>query len=66
VKRFDPKARPKLEKMLSEYLNYVKKWKAEPDNWGGTLNYTSLQILEQAIENAGSLDKGKVKESPGD
>lgn len=33
VRPFDPKAGPKLEEIPSEYLDYEKKWKAEPDHW---------------------------------
>lgn len=43
------------------YENHVKKWKVEPDHWGGTLNYASLQIVEQAIAKAGSLDREKLR-----
>jgi branched-chain amino acid transport system substrate-binding protein len=49
-------------KGAKEYFDaYLKKWKLPPDHWGGNLNYTSLQIIEQAIEKAGSLDREKIR-----
>jgi len=31
-----------------------------PDGWASPVTYASLQILEQAIEKAGTLDRKKV------
>ena len=54
VRPFDPKARPKLEKMPSEYLNYVKKWKAEPDHWGGTISYANFRFQSRLLRRQGA------------
>jgi len=43
------------------YDNYLKKWKVEPDHGGGPSTYASLQVLEQAIEKAGTLDRETLK-----
>jgi len=34
-----------------------------PDNWASPVTYASLQVLEQAIERAGTLDRKKVLET---
>lgn len=34
----------------------------EPDRWGSAFAYASLQILEQAIERAGTIDRKKVRD----
>ncbi len=41
--------------------DYLKKWKMPPDHWGGPITYANLEILEQAIEKAGSLDREKIR-----
>src|SRR4030042_1323874 len=45
-----------------EYFErHVKRWKTEPDRWGSAFAYASLQILEQAIEKVGSIDRKKIR-----
>jgi branched-chain amino acid transport system substrate-binding protein len=34
-----------------------------PDGWASPVTYASLQVLEQAIEKAGTLDRKKVLET---
>jgi len=41
---------------------HVKRWEKEPDRWGSAFAYASLQILEQAIEEVGSLDRKKLRD----
>jgi branched-chain amino acid transport system substrate-binding protein len=46
-----------------EYFErHVKRWKTEPDRWGSAFAYASVQILERAIETAGSLDRAKIRD----
>jgi branched-chain amino acid transport system substrate-binding protein len=42
--------------------NFVKKFKAEPEYWGTLFYYSSLQFLEKAIEEAGTLDQAKIRD----
>lgn len=42
--------------------DYVKRWGKEPPRWGEASSYASLEILEEAIEIAGSLDQAKLRE----
>ena len=45
-----------------EYFErHVKRWKTEPDRWGSAFAYASVQILERAIETAGTLDRAKIR-----
>ena len=44
------------------YERYVKRWKIEPDRWGTAGGYASCQIMQQAIEKAGTLDGQKVRD----
>ena len=47
-----------------EYFDrHVKRWGEEPDRWGSAFAYASLQILEQAIEKTGSLDRKKLRDA---
>src|SRR4029453_12444827 len=43
---------------------YAKKheemFKRGPDRWGSQIGYTSLQMLEQAIEKVGKLDRPAI------
>jgi branched-chain amino acid transport system substrate-binding protein len=41
---------------------FVKRWKKEPDYWASAFAYASCQILEQAIEKVGSLDRKKIRD----
>jgi branched-chain amino acid transport system substrate-binding protein len=43
------------------YDRHLKRWGKEPDGWGSAPAYASLQILEQAIEKVGSLDRKKIR-----
>lgn len=46
-----------------EYFDrHVKRWKKEPDRWGSAFAYASLQVLQQAIEKVGSLDRKKLRD----
>jgi len=47
-----------------EYFDrHVKRWNKEPDRWGSAFAYASLQILEQAIEKTGTLDRKKLRDA---
>jgi branched-chain amino acid transport system substrate-binding protein len=45
------------------FARHVKRWKVEPDRWGSAFAYASVQILEQAIEKVGSLDRAKIRDT---
>jgi branched-chain amino acid transport system substrate-binding protein len=45
------------------YDRHVKRWGKEPDRWASAFTYASLQILEQAIEKVGSLDREKLRDA---
>ncbi|MBM4323197.1 MAG: branched-chain amino acid ABC transporter substrate-binding protein [Deltaproteobacteria bacterium] len=46
-----------------EFLeNYQARWKKKPDYLDSTLAYIGCQILEQAIEKAGGLDRKKLRD----
>ncbi len=54
---------PKLSPAAKEWFDrYTKRWKVEPDRWGTAQSYATCQILEKAIEIAGTLDPTKVRE----
>ncbi len=44
------------------FARHVKRWNKEPDRWGSAFAYASVQILEQAIEKVGSLDRTKIRD----
>jgi branched-chain amino acid transport system substrate-binding protein len=44
------------------YENYLARWKKKPDYLNSVLAYMGCQILEQAIEKAGSLDREKIRD----
>jgi branched-chain amino acid transport system substrate-binding protein len=44
------------------FAEHVDRWDAEPDRWASAFSYASVQVLEQAIEKAGSLDRNKVRD----
>jgi branched-chain amino acid transport system substrate-binding protein len=47
--------------MLQDYFQrHVAVIGREPDRWAGPLTYATLQILQQAIERAGTLDRAAV------
>jgi branched-chain amino acid transport system substrate-binding protein len=41
---------------------FVKRYKMEPDYWGGLYYWSSLQHFQQAIEKAGTLDQKKIRD----
>jgi branched-chain amino acid transport system substrate-binding protein len=41
---------------------YRARFNTDPNYWGGTIFYASLQILQQAIERAGTLDQKKIRD----
>ena len=41
---------------------FVKRFKVEPDYWGGLYYWSSLQHFQQAIEKAGTLDQKKIRD----
>jgi branched-chain amino acid transport system substrate-binding protein len=46
-----------------EYFDrHMKRWNKEPDRWGSAFAYASMQILESAIEKAGSIDRKKIRD----
>lgn len=46
-----------------EYFErHLKRWNKEPDRWGSPMVYASLQVLERAVEMAGSIDRPKIRE----
>uniref|UniRef100_A0A7C2P025 Branched-chain amino acid ABC transporter substrate-binding protein n=1 Tax=candidate division WOR-3 bacterium TaxID=2052148 RepID=A0A7C2P025_UNCW3 len=46
-----------------EYFEkHKKRWGTEPDRWASAFAYASVQVLQQAIEKAGTLNRKKVKE----
>jgi branched-chain amino acid transport system substrate-binding protein len=46
---------------LKDYLKrHVEANGAEPDRWANPVTYTSLQMLQQAIERVGKVDRAAV------
>ena len=41
---------------------YKARFKQDPNYWGGTIFYASLQIFEEAIKTAGTLDQKKIRD----
>jgi branched-chain amino acid transport system substrate-binding protein len=41
---------------------YIKRWKHGPDWAGAAISYGSYQVVEQAIEKAGTLDRKKIRD----
>jgi branched-chain amino acid transport system substrate-binding protein len=44
------------------FAGYVKRWGKEPDRYTSPASYAAGQILEQAIEKVGSLDRKKLRD----
>jgi branched-chain amino acid transport system substrate-binding protein len=44
------------------YDRYVKRWGVEPDRWGTAGGYATGEIMQKAIEIAGTLDPVKVRD----
>jgi len=51
---------PNLPGAQDYYKRQLELTKHAPDGWASPVTYASLQILEQAIEKAGTLDRKKV------
>jgi len=46
-----------------EYFDrHVKRWKKEPDRSGSAMVYSTMQVLEQAIDKVGSLDRKQIRD----
>ena len=41
---------------------FMKRFKKEPEYWGGLQYYASLEFFEQAIQKAGTLDQSVIKD----
>lgn len=54
---------PDLPGAMDYYKRQVAVTGHPPDGWASPLTYASLQILEQAIEKAGTLDRKKVTDT---
>jgi len=54
---------PSLPGAMDYYKRQVAATGHAPDGWASPVTYASLQILEQAIEKAGTLDRKKVLET---
>ena len=47
---------------VREWFNrYVKRWGEEPDRWGTAGGYATVQVMQKAIEIAGTLEPTKVR-----
>lgn len=44
------------------YDRYVKRWGEEPDRWGTAGGYATVEVMQKAIEIAGTLDPEKVRD----
>jgi len=54
---------PLLTPAAKEWFDrYTKRWGIEPDRWGTAGGYATVQVLEKAIEIAGTLDPTKVRD----
>jgi len=62
---WDDKLQEKLQgknPTLPEFRRaYTTKWGIPPDQWGGIGGFAAVQILAQAIEKAGTLDRYEIK-----
>lgn len=48
---------------VKEYVErYIERYHAEPDWWGGTFAYGACQVMQQAVEIAGTLDREKIRD----
>jgi branched-chain amino acid transport system substrate-binding protein len=55
---WNPKVSPAARKW---YDRYLKRWGEEPDRWGTAGGYATVEIMQKAIEIAGTLDPVKVR-----
>lgn len=54
---------PRVSPAAKEWFDrYTKRWGVEPDRWGTAGGYSTGQILEKAIEKAGTLDRAKIRD----
>jgi branched-chain amino acid transport system substrate-binding protein len=56
---WNEKSSPGAKKLRDAFM---KKYKVEPAYWGPLYMYSSLQFLEKAIEEAGTLDQTKIRD----
>ncbi len=56
---WNEKSSPGAKKLREAFM---KKYKVEPAYWGPLYMYSSLQFLEKAIEEAGTLDQTKIRD----
>lgn len=56
---WNPKISPEAKEW---YDRYVKRWGEEPDRWGTAGGYATCEIMQKAIEIAGSLDPKKIRD----
>ncbi len=50
------------DKMTAFYKNHISATESAADYWASPVMYASLEILQQAIEKAGTIDRAKVIE----
>jgi branched-chain amino acid transport system substrate-binding protein len=56
---WNEKSSPGAKKLRDAFM---KKYKVEPAYWGPLYMYSSLQFLEKAIEESGTLDQTKIRD----
>ena len=56
---WSPKSGPGAKDFFDRY---TKRWGHEPEGWGTLFYYSSLQFLQQAIEEAGTLNQTKIRD----
>ena len=56
---WSPKTSPGAKEFFEKY---TKRWGHEPEGWGTLFYYSSLQFFGQAIEEAGTLNKTKIRD----
>ena len=57
---WNPKVSPKAGEW---FKRYVKRWGAEPNRWGTAGGYDTVEVMQKAIETAGTLDPVKVRKA---
>jgi branched-chain amino acid transport system substrate-binding protein len=57
---WNPKVSPTAGKW---FKRYVKRWGEEPDRWGTAGGYATVEVMQKAIEMAGTLDPVKVRKA---
>jgi branched-chain amino acid transport system substrate-binding protein len=56
---WNAKSSPGAKELVDKF---VKRFKVEPDYWGGLYYWSSLQHFQQAIEKAGTLNQKKIRD----